>query len=236
MKMNKTPLFAVLALLGLFAGCLTVHHSEFPELAMTDAPKDREIRVAVAGFEATFTTFTPIRTYSTAWTPGGGYYRHGRYYREGPYPTTVSSTTYVPQTNQSTAFAERATDILETNGFTVSATNADYIVEVRFSGPVVTNGDRTREALCIVFSLLTADYSAVTWSARLNIRDARSGRLVMHREYSERGSAAVWGPIPLLSPASADDTSSQSLQAWCMTALTDRAMADATDFLAKAGE
>jgi hypothetical protein len=54
----------------------------------------------------------------------------------------------------------------------------------------------------------------------------------MHCDYSERYSALVWGPIPLFSPASSDKTSASKMQGWCLSALTDRAMADATAFLA----
>ncbi len=226
--------FAALAALALFAlaGCFTVHESIPPPAEPVAAPQGKDVRVALAGFEATFTTYTPIRTYTTAWGHGG-FYRHGRYYREGAYPTTVTSTTYIPETNRTTAFVERAQDILETSGFIISSTNADYIVEVRFSGPVVTNGDRTREALCIVFSLLTADYAAESWSARLTVREAAGGRLLHRRDFTERASAAVWGPLPIFSPAAADDTSSPVLKMRALSALTDLAVADATAFLAK---
>lgn len=232
--MKKSSMFAV-AMSAVFTltGCWTVHHSEFPELEITKAPADQEKRVAIAGFDATLTTYLPIRTYSTSWSYGGSYYRRGRWHSDGYYPSTVSSTTYLPQTNQTTMFAERAADILEANGYVISPTNAEYIVEVRFStAPVVTNGDRTKEALCIVCSLLTADYTARTWSARLSVRDNTTGRLILHKDYAIRGSAAVWGPIPILSPAAADDTSPEEIKVWCLTALTDMALADATAFIA----
>ena len=218
------------------AGCWTVHHSPYPDVEMTSVRDAGGMRVAVAGFEATVTSYVPVRTYSTAWGGGGGYYRRGRHYHDGYYPTTVTSTTYIPQTSETTVFAEQATEILETSGFIVSPSNAEYVVEAHFAqSPIVTNGDRTKEVLCVVLSLLTADYTARTWGAKLSIRETATGKLVFHKEYSLRGSAAVWGPIPILSPAAADETSPEELRGWCFAALTDMAMADATAFLASRG-
>ena len=139
--------------------------------------------------------------------------------------------TYVPQTRATSAYIDRATEILELNGFNPKTDKPEYRIEVKFGGPFVSDGDRAAEAAWTIFSLLTADYGVHTWTAKLKIYDVATGKLLMHYDYSERYSALVWGPIPLFSPAGSDKTSTNSMQNWCLTALTDRAMADATAFL-----
>lgn len=228
----KQSVFAV-ACAALLAGCFTVHHSEFPEVAMSRLPEGRDVKVALAGFEATVTSYLPVHNYTTVWDDGPRYYRHGRrgaYY--GPHTETWSSTTYIPQVNQDNTYIKFATDTLEAAGCIVASTNFDYVVDVSFSGPVITNTDRAVEALWIVLSLLSADYSAQEWTARMKIRDGATGKVLLMRDYTEKCSVAVWGPLPIFSPLSASDTTDNSMQAWTLSALTSRAMADATAFLA----
>ena len=220
------------AVCALAAGCFTVHSTPYPESLMTPAGDGGEVRVALSGFEATVTTYLPVSGSTTVWREGPGYYRHGRYHSGFYGPETYTTTTYVPQVSETPVFAERAVELLEDAGYTVAATNADYMVEVRFSGPEVNGGDRTASLLWVVCSLLSADYGAQTWTAKLRIRDGQTGKLLMHHEYSQKYSAAVWGPIPIFSPAFSDVTSSETMQSWCLSALTDRTMADASAFLA----
>ena len=215
----------------LLGGCFTVHHSPYPEVAMSSAPQGRDVRVQVSGFEALVTSYLPIYGQETVWRSGHYYGRGGRRYHGGMTAETYTTTTYIPQTSQTTAFVEQAQHRLEDAGFIVGGTNATYRIDVHFSGPVTTGGERASEFFCLLLSAFTADYSAQSWSARLGIYDVASGRLLMHNDYTERCSAAVWGPIPLISPAAADETDSQVMQSWCLSALTDRVMADATAFL-----
>ncbi len=228
--MKRIILAAALAALG--AGCFTVHRSEYPEVTMSRAPEGREIAVQLAGFEATVVSYLPVYGHETVWREHVYRDRHGRFRDGGLYPATYSTTTYIPQARLTPAFVERAQDLLEDAGFAVGLTNAAYVVEVRFAGPVVTDGDRTTECLWLLCSLLSGDYSAQTWTARLRITEAATGRLLLHRDYSQKYAAAVWGPIPILSPAAATATDADVMQSWALSALTDRALADATQFLA----
>ncbi len=231
--MKYVPLKALaLAALAAVSGCFTVHHCRYPQVKMSDAPSGRSVRVQISGFEASITSYMPVYGYETVWRRSPGYYRHGHYRYGALYPETYSTTTYVPQTSLTTAYAERAQEALEESGFVVDATNADFRVDVKFSGPAVDDGDRTAEALWLILSGLSADYGAQTWTAKLKVYDAKSSRLLMHHEYSEKYTAAVWGPIPIFSPACSDQTSGNVMQNWCLSALTDRIMADATAFMA----
>ena len=224
------PALGALAL----AGCFTVHHSVYPDVQVSSAPAGSEIGVTVSGFEATVTTYSAIYGYESGWRYAPGFYRHGRYHGGYMTPTTYSTTTFVPQTSQTTAYVERAQDALEKAGFRVSATDARYRVEVKFSGPVVTDGDRTAQVLWWLCSALSADYGVQTWTARLKVYDAATNRLLMTNDYTEKYSAVVWGPIPIFSPAGSDQTNYNTMQSWSLSALTDRAMADATAFIASA--
>lgn len=230
--MNKTVLLSSVGAVLLLAGCFTVHHSEYPDVQMSNLPEGKKMTVQLTGFEASLTTYVPVYGYETVYHYNRGYYHHGRYYGGYCGPETYATTTYLPQTNPTTAFIERAQEALEGAGFIVNATGATYRVEVKFSGPVVTDGDRTAEALWVILSGLSADYGAQTWSAKLKVYDVATGALVMHSDYAQKYSAAVWGPLPILSPAGSDQTDYNTMQCWSLTALTDRTMADATAFLA----
>lgn len=232
MKLKTTII--LLACATALAGCFTVHHSEFPEVEMSHLPDGCEARVALAGFEATVTSYLPVSTHTTMWDGGPGYYhrrgRHAAYI--GPHTETWTSTTYIPQVREDNTYIKFATDTLEGAGCIIAATNLDYVVDVAFSGPEISNTDRAVEAMWIILSLLSADYSAQEWGARLKIRDGESGKVLLMRDYTQKCSAAVWGPIPIFSPLSATDTGDNAMQAWSLSALTSRVMADATAFIA----
>ena len=222
--MNIKAISAAAAAAAL-TGCFTVHHSEYPAVEMTAAPAGNAVAVAVSGFEATLTGYVPVTTYQTVW-------HHGGPHHFGPHAETYQSTTYYPQATETTMFVDRAANILEEAGFKVASAGAKYRVEVKFTGPVVTDDDRTATALWLLCSALSADYAAQTWSAKLKIYDAATNDLLMHHDYTEKTSAAVWGPIPIFSPACSDQTEHNTLLCWSLNALTDRALADATAFLA----
>ena len=211
-----------------FAGCFTIFESEYPAVEMASAG-NADIKVQLSGFEAAVTTYEVLYGYETSYSYHH-YYGHRRHYGYWG-PSTVMTETYVPQTRATSDYIDRATEILELNGFNPKTDKPEYRIEVKFGGPFVSDGERAAEAAWTIFSLLTADYGVHTWTAKLKIYDVATGKLLMHYDYSERYSALVWGPIPLFSPAGSDKTSTNSMQNWCLTALTDRAMADATAFL-----
>ena len=211
-----------------FVGCFTIFESEYPAVEMASAG-NADVKVQLSGFEAAVKTYEVLYGYETSYR----YHHYYGYRRNYGYwgPSTVMTETYVPQTRATSAYIDRATEILELNGFNPKTDKPEYRIEVKFGGPFVSDGDRAAEAAWTIFSLLTADYGVHTWTAKLKIYDVATGKLLMHYDYSERYSALVWGPIPLFSPAGSDKTSTNSMQNWCLTALTDRAMADATAFL-----
>ena len=97
----------------------------------------------------------------------------------------------------------------------------------------LVNGDAALEAAWMVFSAFFLDYTAVSWTAQLRVRDNRTGRLVFHNDYEQRYETKVFGLIPLFSITSCDETTQSYMQGWCLSALTDRAVADASAFLSQ---
>lgn len=225
--MKKTILAVALA--GSLTGCFTLYQSEFPEVATVAAPNEN-IGVQLAGFEATVTSYTPIYTYGT--TYGGGWGGPWGRYHGFVSGSSYTTQTYIPQTEKTTAFIDRATESLERAGYVLKTEKPDYRIEVKFGGPTVTDGDTAVEWAWRLLSAFSAEYGVQTWTAKLNIYDLKTGKIVMFHDYAERYQAVVWGPIPLFSPFGSDRTSYSTMQSWCLTALTDRVVADASAFLA----
>ena len=229
--------------LFLLAGCFTLKQTEVPNVQLTQAPAGRDIKVSCTGFAATITTYVPVYGYQTAYVSHGPYYHHGRrgWYGGGHYETTTSQT-LIPQVQASQAYLTRAQNLLEDAGYllwkkaSLNGLQPDYTVEVTFDGPFVRGDEQAVEFAWMFLSVFSAEYSTQTWTAKLRVYDAKSGRVLLTKDYSQKYETNVFGLIPLFSIASCDETSSNALQIWCLSALTDRALADATAFLAGRAE
>lgn len=226
--MNFKTVFCAFAAM-LLAGCFTVGETEYPQLVQTSLPKGRDLPVQLAGFEASITSYIPVYGYETVLAPAPGP-RHRRHL----YATTIATETYIPQVNNTTAFLDRAADTLEKCGFTLQTTCPQYRVEVKFSGPFISGAENAASLAWTLFTLFTTDYGVQTWTARMKIYDNATGKVCLFRDYTQKYEAYVWGPLPIFSPAGSDKCSYNVMQSWCLTALTDRAMADATAFLSTA--
>ena len=223
---------AVLILPLLLAGCFTVRETPHPEIAIPSLPTGGVLRVQLSGFDATVTSYTPVHGYATV-TGFGGPCCHGYYHHcySGLYSTTVTTTEYIPRTVMTTAFRDRATDLLEHAGCILQTSDPQYRVEVRFAGPFLEPGDGWAAAGWMFLTLLTADYGAQTWTAKLKVHDAKTGHLLFEKDFAERDEAVVWGPIPIFSPMGSDRTSHRVMKGRCLTALTDAAVREALVFL-----
>jgi len=219
-------------LLGLFAGCWIVRNPVAPEVPAVHMPKDREVRVELAGFDARVTKYVPAYGYATVTTFGGPYYYGGHRYCDPGFGTAmVSSTEYLPQTEATAVYRNRATDSLEHAGCILRSKSPQYRVEVRFEGPYDESGDGWATFGWAVCTLFTADYGAQDWTAKLRIHDLKTGKLVYEKDHVQRYEAIVWGPIPFFSTLGSDRTSNSVMQDWCLTVLTDVVVADALSFL-----
>ena len=118
-----------------FAGCFTIFESEYPAVEMSSAG-NADIKVQLSGFEASVTTYEVLYGYETSYRYHYGYRRHYGYWG----PSTVMTETYVPQTRTTSAYIDRATEILELNGFNPKTDKPKFRIEVKFGGPFVSDG------------------------------------------------------------------------------------------------
>jgi len=231
MKISKIALLVPCMML---AGCFTLKQTPMPEVQMSRAPQGRDCKVAVAGFAASITEYIPVYGYQTVYVDHGPYYgRHGRRYYGGGHYETMTSETMVPQVRASDAFITRAQTLLEDAGFLIRAPQPDYTVEVTFGGPFVRDDERAVEFAWLICSVLSAEYSTQTWTAKLRIYDTKTGRVAFTQDYAQKYEDCAWSPLFFVGLAGRTENSFNFMQSWCLTALTDRTVADATAFLAQ---
>ena len=227
MKSKVVLRWASGAALALLTGCFTVSESDYPATVMTGAGEGADISVKVDGFEAELVEYVTSYGYETLYT-GGWYGRHGRYH---PGYLTVVPTSYtVPEAFATDMFKVRATDRLEAAGFITKAPTPDYLVEVRFDGPA--GGSFGMRMLWLLGTIFTCDDATVAWSAKLKVYDNRTGKVVLAQDYVQDYHVRGFSPIPIFGPAAYDGTSSNNMEVWCLSALTDRVTADVSAFLA----
>lgn len=228
-KTVKKSLFAAVAAVA-FAGCWTFNETEYPGCAVTAvAGRPASPSVMLAGFESTVTTYDAVTGFQTVYVPG---HCGRRFYHPGYYEA-VPVTSYVANQRSSDQYLRRARDQFEKGGFTMAVANPDRIVEVDFDGPYMKDGDVWRQLAWEFCTLFFCDYGSAVWKAKLRIRDGKTGKLVFSHEYDQEFETHVFGLIPLFGISASSATSYTRMQGWCLAALTDRAVADATAFLAK---
>ena len=228
---SRHPFFVVSFSLFLFAsGCWTVRETEHPAVPVVALPEGKELHVQVAGFDATFTSYDTAYSYSTMTGFGGPWYGRRGGYRGGWSTGFASTTAYIPRTEKTSVFRDRAMDTLERAGCILKTKDPQYQVEVRFEGPYSDDGDGWASFGWMVCTLFTADYGAANWNAKLRIHDLKSGKLVFAKDFVERDEAVVWGPIPIFSPAGSDRNSNAVMKQACLTVPTDKADAEVIAF------
>ena len=233
--MKKIHLVFACACALALSGCFTWHETAPVQVQMSQAPKDREIKLALSGFAATITEYVPVYGYQSYYVDGGPAW--GRHGRRGWYPghyETARTETLIPKIEKTEVFLRRAQNILEDNGFLLRAVPADYNVDVTFEGPFVSDDELSVEYAWMFCSVLSAEYSVQNWTAKLRIYDNKTGRVVFAREYAQKYDNVVWSPLFFIGLAGYTRNTYNYMQSWCLTALTDRTMADATAFLSSA--
>ena len=216
----------------LLAGCFTIRQTEMPISLMTRAPEGRDIKVALSGFAATLTELIPVYGYEPVFVDHGWHGRRGPGPRGGHFEMAPAEA-FVPQTRANEAFRQRAQSTLEENGFLLRASPTDYTVDVAFAGPFVSSSEVAAEWAWMLGSILTTEYSVQTWTAKLKIYDNKTGRVLFHEDYTQKYEDLVFSPLFFVGLSGYTENSFSHMQNWCLTALTDRAMAAATAFLAQ---
>ncbi|MBR1589376.1 MAG: hypothetical protein IJ658_13770 [Kiritimatiellae bacterium] len=220
----------------ILAGCFTIRQTEMPASQMTRAPEGRDIKVALSGFAATLTELVPVYGYETVYVERGWHGRRGPGPRRGWHGghfEAAPAEAYLPQTRANETFRLRAQATLEENGFLLRATPADYAVDVTFAGPFVSSSEIAAEWAWMLCSVLTTEYSVQTWTAKLKIYDNKTGHVLFHEDYSQKYEDLAFSPLFFVGLSGYAENTFCYMQNWCLTALTDRAMAAATSFLAR---
>ena len=221
MKRNLLLLPAIL-----LSGCWTFNETTYPDVATTAAAQAAK-PVTLVGFETTLTEWEAVHGYRTVYVPGHYGYRR---YHPGVIEV-VPSVDYVTQHRATDMFVRRAQDQFEKAGFTVAPTGSAHTVEVSFEGPLDSSSDVAKKIAWNVLTAFFCDYDTTRWIAKLRIRDTKTGKLVFHHDYDQTYETNVFGLIPLFGAASSEKTDAMQMKLWCLSALTDRAVADATAFL-----
>lgn len=216
----------------LLEGCFTLKKTEMQPAVLTRAPEGRDVSVSLTGFAATITEYLPIYGYQTVYVDDGWHGRRGRRggWWGGHYETATTST-FVPRTHASAAFLKRAEMRLEDAGFVLRAPKPSYTADVTFEGPFVTDGELGVEFAWQFCSILSAEYTTQTWTARLRIHDTKTGRVVHSRDFSSKYEHCVWSPLFFIGLAGCTENTVNYIQNWCLADLTDRATADISAFL-----
>jgi len=223
--MKRILFFAAAA--AALSGCWTFSTSEYPATQISQAPAGTNVTIGVTGFAAMQTWYRDVVTYDTVYVPG--YYGRHRY-RPG-YIATVPTSHLLAEAVPTDAFLLRARDLFEKAGYSIGAATPELTVDVVFGGPLVDGGDQAAGLAWMLCTVFFCDYEAVAWTAQLRIRDNRTGKLVFHNDYVQRYETKVFGLIPIFGIGACTETSQGYMQSWCLSALTDRAVADATSFL-----
>ncbi|MBO5643259.1 MAG: hypothetical protein J6S51_04555 [Kiritimatiellae bacterium] len=215
-------LFSASVLLA-FAGCFTLTETQYPETQLTRSDDFKTI--TIKGFEASLTEYVTMYGIETVYVPG---YYGRRYWYPGRLHN-VQTATSIQQDRSTDRFLVQAKDRLEEAGFNIKANPANYVVEVRFTGPFW--GSEGKRALWYFLTALTCDKAEQSWHAKLKVYDNNTGKLLFVRDYQQEYSATGFSPLPLLGMACYERTEPNYMQCWALHALTDRATADASAFL-----
>lgn len=220
MKINS---FAVVGLASaLLSGCWTLSETEYPEVAIDHLPAGKAISVSLVGFEAEIQKYVPIEGHETMPTNAGDRV-------DGPCVKDSCATNvyYFTRTTVARKLTDRAAVGLERKGYEISNDNPQYVVELKFEGPFDRDYDVLKQAGMMLCTLFTCEKNAETWNAKLRVYDRAAKKWTFEKSYTQTHEIAIWGPIPIASPACDEKITCTASSSWALTALTDLAIADA---------
>ena len=194
----------------MLCGCFTLHETEPVNVQLSKAPKGTDVKIALAAGTG---NNMPGLTYPSELVIAKGT-------TEATGTLTVDTDALTPEVKYTAAIAA-----------SLGTSPADYNVDVTFEGPFISDDERSVEWAWMLCSVLSAEYSVQTWTARLRIYDNKTGRVVFTQDYAQRYQNVVWSPLFFIGLSGYTRNTFNYMQCWCLTALTDRAMADATAFL-----
>ena len=226
MKTNNFLFVASVSIL--LSGCWTVSETEYPDVEVARLPAGKTMSVSFSGFEVELQKYVPIEGHEEMKTNKGDRV-------DGPCVKDSSATNvfYVTRNTVSRKLIDRASVGMERKGFDIKTMNPDYVIDMKYEGPFDRDYDAIKWLGLSICTLFTADKNVETWTGHLQVFDRASKKAVFEKHYTNEYSVAVWGPIPVASPACHPKITCTACSSATLTAMTDEAIADASKFLVK---
>ena len=212
----------------LLSGCWTVSETEYPDVEVARLPAGKTASVSFSGFEVELQKYVPIEGHEEMKTN-----KDDRV--DGPCVKDNSATNvfYATRNTASRKLIDRASVGMERKGFDIKTMNPDYVIDMKYEGPFDRDYDAFKWLGLSICTIFTADKNVETWTGRLRVFDHASKKAIFEKHYTNEYSVAVWGPIPIASPACHPKITCTACSSAALTAMTDEAIADASKFLAK---
>jgi len=207
----------------LVAGCWTVSETEYPTVSVTGS---KGVRVRLANFRTGVYEYMPVEGHESMTANATDELLIGQA------RTTQTETSWRMQYAASGRLVSRMVAELKRKGYVIDMKTPQYVIDVKFSGPEFPGQDALRQLGYCICTLFTAENMVVSWTATLKVRDGVSNKVLYRKDLEQIYDATAWGPIPVASPACCKKISHAGVNSWALTALSDRALADATAFIA----
>ena len=207
----------------LITGCWTVSETEYPDVEVAKLPTGRATSVSFSGFEVDLQKYVPVEGHEQMKTNADDRV-------DGPCVKENSATNqfYMTRNTVSRKLMDRASVGMERKGFDIKTHNPQYVVDMKYEGPFDRDYDALKWLGLSICTLFTADKNVQTWTGRVRVFDHASKKQVFEKSYTNEYSVAVWGPIPVASPACHPQITCTACSSAALTAMTDEAIADAS--------
>ena len=221
MKINTS--LAAGAISILFAGCWTVSETEYPDVEVARLPAGKAASVSFSGFEVELQKFVPVEGHEQMKTNAADRV-------DGPCVRANNATNqfYMTRNTATRKLIDRASVGMERKGFEIKTGAPQYVVDMKYEGPFDRDYDAFKWLGLSVCTLFTADKNVQTWTGELKVYDRATKKAIFEKSYTNEYSVAVWGPIPIASPACHPQITCTACSSAALSMLTDEAIADAS--------
>ena len=221
MKINTLLVAGSIAVL--LAGCWTVSETEYPDVEVARLPAGKATSVSFSGFEVDLQKYVPVEGHEQMKTSAADRV-------DGPCVKENNSTNqfYMTRNTVSRKLIDRASVGMERKGFEIKTRKPQYVVDMKYAGPFDRDYDALKWIGLSLCTILTADKNVQIWTGDLKVYDRATKKAIFEKNYTNEYSVAVWGPIPIASPACHSKITCTACSSAALTALTDEAIADAS--------
>ena len=224
----KTKIALVGLLSAALAGCWTVSETEFPQVEVKQAPVGKTVKVKLANYRTGVYNYALVEGHEAMSNSCAQASNEEAKRQQAEYVDRTMS--WGLQNSASGRLVSRSIAELERKGYKIDRETPDYIIELKFA-----NGSEDhvlRQIGYLICTLFTCEKNESNWKATLTVYDSTHTKALYTKDYEQDYEVTVWGPIPVASPACSRKISDHAGHSWALTALSDRALADATAFIA----